>query len=157
MGGSVLKRVTGIMDLRVLAAVVLVAAATFSAATAGAVASKRRPKPISAASVFVLPSARHCVSGGKLTVRVRRRPGVKWRSATVKVNGKHFRSIKRSQITKPVKLTGVPTGSFVLSITAKARDGRRVTARRRYKTCATTPASQSSRLVVTLAGSGSGR
>jgi hypothetical protein len=100
------------------------------------IATKRKPA-ISAASAFVLPSAQKCVSGRTLTIQVRKLPHVTWVGATVKVNGKRFKTIKRSQVTRPIKLTGLPTGKFVLAITAKTSDGRSVTAKRTYHTCAT--------------------
>ena len=77
------------------------------------------------------------MSGRTLTSPVRKLRHVTWVGATVKVNGKPFKTIKRSQVTRPIKLTGLPTGKFVLSITAKTSDGRSVTAERTYKPCAT--------------------
>jgi hypothetical protein len=76
------------------------------------------------------------VGGRALTLQVRTLADVTWIGATVKVNGKRFKTIKRSQITRPVKLTRLPTGTFVLSITAKTSDGRSVTTTRTYHTCA---------------------
>jgi hypothetical protein len=101
------------------------------------IATRRNPTPISAAAAFVLPSATKCVSGDALTLQVRKLAHVTWTGATVKVNGNPFKTIKRSQITRPTKLTGLPTRKFVLSITAKTSNRRSATATRTYKPCAT--------------------
>jgi hypothetical protein len=61
---------------------------------------------------------------------------VKWTGATVKVNGRRFEVIKRSQLRGPVKLSGLPKKTFVLSITARASNGRSATATRTYRPCA---------------------
>ena len=120
------------------------------------IAKKRKPNPILPASAFILPSANQCVRGRTLTIRLRRLQHVTWAAANVYVNRRHFKTIKRSQFTRPVKLTGLPTGRFVLRITAKATDGRSVTARRTYRTCVTKTPPSPHTLSVVLAGSGSG-
>jgi alpha-tubulin suppressor-like RCC1 family protein len=92
-------------------------------------------KPISGAAAFSLPPAKQCVSKRRFTVHVRTLPGVTWVSAVIKVNDKRVTTVKRSHITAVVNLTGLPKGTFVLSITAKAGDGRTVTGTRTYHTC----------------------
>ena len=101
------------------------------------IAAKPKPRRISAAAAFVLPSATKCVSGHALTLQVRKLAHVTWIGATVKVNGKRSKTIKRSQVTRPIELTGLPTGKFVLAITATTSNGRSVTAKRTYTPCAT--------------------
>jgi len=108
----------------------------YGATVALAKKHKPRPRPISASAAFVLPSARRCVSARTLTIQVRSLRHVQWASATVKVNGRRFKVIKRSQLRAPVKLTGLPKIEFVLSVTARAGDGRSVTATRTYRPCA---------------------
>jgi hypothetical protein len=75
------------------------------------------------------------VGGRELTIQLRTLPHVRWIDATVEVNGARFKTVKRSQLTRPVKLTGLPSGRFVLSITARTSTGRSVTATRDYRTC----------------------
>jgi hypothetical protein len=94
-----------------------------------------RPRQISAASAFVLPSTKQCVGDRELTIQLRTLPHVRWIGATVDVNGARFKTIKRSQLTRPVRLTGLPSAHFVLSITARTSTGRSVTATRTYQTC----------------------
>src|SRR4051794_8132327 len=117
-----------------VAVVVLVAAATAPSATA-----RPRPTRISAAAAFSLPSANTCVAARRLTLGVRRVEHVRWTGAVVKIDGKRFRTVKASQIARPIRLTGLPAGSFVLSIKATAHGGRSVTARRTYTACAPAP------------------
>ncbi len=98
-----------------------------------------RSRQISAASAFVLPPATQCVKGRQLTVRVHKLPGVRFVSAVVKIDGKPAISVKRAHITASFTLHDLPTGSFVLSITAKAGDGRKVTETRTYHGCIVPP------------------
>ena len=89
------------------------------------VARKRKPKPISAASAFILPSASQCVIGRKLTIQLRAPRGVTWIGANVYVNGRHFKTVKRSQITKPVRLTGLPRQVRPLDVRQDERRAQR--------------------------------
>ena len=98
-------------------------------------APKSTAKAISPAKAFTLPSAKACLSRRSFTIRIRRLPGVVWVSAVVKVRGKRVKTVKRSRITAPVNLKGLPEGRFSVTITATALDGRKVTGRRTYHTC----------------------
>ena len=123
----------------------------------GAFIAARGGKPISAAAAFSAPSAKRCLSGRRLTIRLRRVPHVRWVALSIKVNGRHLETVKRSRLSRPVKLTGLPTGRFVVSITARAADGRTVTLTRTYRPCATKqPPAAEQTLTVALAGSGTG-
>jgi Divergent InlB B-repeat domain len=74
----------------------------------------------------------------------------------VSVNGRRGNTLTPAQMRRPVRITGLPGGHFVVSVTAITTDGRRVSARRTYQACETRrPAAE--RLIVTLAGGGSGR
>ncbi|MGP0048456.1 MAG: InlB B-repeat-containing protein [Solirubrobacteraceae bacterium] len=98
------------------------------------------------------------MSGYTLTIQVRKLPGVRWLLVNVSVNGRHVKTITRPQITKPVRLTGLPAsaGTFVLSITARPRHGPSVTATRTYRPCLVTRPGSVVLLTVSVAGSGSG-
>jgi hypothetical protein len=112
---------------------VLLVAGLMLAAPAAAPA---KPKPISTAAAFTLPSPKACVAGHQVTLLLRKVPHVTWTSVTVKINGRTVKSGKAS--FKPIRLTGLPNGTFTLKITAKARGGRGATATRTYTACATT-------------------
>lgn len=75
------------------------------------------------------------MSHRKFAIHVRTLPGIKWVSAVVKINGRRIKTVGRSHITAVVNLTGLPRGTFVLSITAKASNGQTVTGTRTYHTC----------------------
>jgi hypothetical protein len=60
---------------------------------------------------------------------------VTWVGAVIKINHRRIKSIGRSHISAYVNLVGLPKGTFVLSITATASDGRKVTGTRTYHTC----------------------
>jgi alpha-tubulin suppressor-like RCC1 family protein len=94
-----------------------------------------RPKPISSAVAFALPPAKQCVSKRRFTIHVRTLPGITWTSAVIKIDRKRVKSVGRSHITALVNLVGLPKGTFVLSITAKASNGQAVTGTRTYHTC----------------------
>jgi hypothetical protein len=111
------------------------AAATSSPSASTPGATLPTPKLISAAKAFSLPSSKACLSKRSFTIRIRKLPGVTWVSAVVKVRGKRVKTIKRSRITAPVNLRGLPKGRFTVAITAKAADGRIASGKRTYHTC----------------------
>jgi YVTN family beta-propeller protein len=96
---------------------------------------KTAPKPLSAAAAFSLPSAKQCVSRRRFTIHVRTLPGITWIGAVIKINHKRIKTLKRSRITALVNLVGLPKGTFILSITAKASNGQSVAGTRTYHTC----------------------
>lgn len=110
---------------------------TGAAKASGTSAPKTQPsqKPISAAAALSLPPAKGCVSRRRFTVHVRTLPGITWVAAVIKINHKSIKSLGRSHISALVNLTGLPKGTFVLSITAKASNGQSVTGTRTYHTC----------------------
>jgi hypothetical protein len=113
--------------LPIIVAAVLVA--TGATATAA-------PPPIPAATAFSLPHG--CVTGGKLTIRVRKVRHVRWLSVTITLDGKKLRTLKGRKVTRPIRLTHLPNRSFVLVVSAKARGGRKAHARRFYTPCGST-------------------
>lgn len=124
--------------LHVAAVLALLSAlvATNAVALAANSAKSRRVPP---APALILPSANQCVSHRGLAIQVRKVSRVTVLGVAVKVNGRLFKKFKRSQIAKFLKLSSLPTGTFRLSVTAKATDGRSVTVKRTYRACATNP------------------
>jgi hypothetical protein len=114
---------------------------TFTPTLAAASTPKPSPKPEpnSATEAFKLPSAKACVSRRKFSIRIRRLPGITFVRAVVIVNGKRVKTVKRSRITAPVNLVGLPKGRFTVSITATTNDGHTVTGKRRYHMCSQAP------------------
>jgi hypothetical protein len=131
--------------IRVLTALITALAAIAAAATCAVAAApaahiaRRHLTPISAGAAFVLPPAGTCVSGHQLSIALRKVAHVTWRSATVKVNGRVVRTLSRTELAAGVTLHHLPSRRFVVSISAKATDGRRVTATRTFSACAPKP------------------
>jgi hypothetical protein len=114
---------------------------------AGAPGTIPKPKPIAAGSAFSLPSAKTCVRRGhRFTIRIHKLPGITFVGAVVKVRGKRVKTVKRSRITAPIDLSGLPKGRFKVSITATTSDRRSVTGTRTYHTCAPKRSSKGPRL-----------
>jgi hypothetical protein len=107
------------------------------AATVTATPSPAPAKPVrlTPAAAFALPPNKKCVSRRSFRIRIRKVPGVTFISAVVKVRGKAVKTVKRSRITAPVNLTGLPKGRYKVSIVAFTSDGRTVTGTRTYRTC----------------------
>jgi len=84
-----------------------------------------------------LPSARRCVSRRVFTIRLRRRGGGRLRAARVRVDGRpaRVRRARNGRLVARVDLRGRPRGRFTVTATLVTRSGRRVTERRRYRTC----------------------
>jgi hypothetical protein len=118
---------------------VVVGLATPAAAAAAALSTASQRAPISASKALELPSASRCVRGHTLTFKVRQLTGVRWASATVKINGSLFKEVGAARLRQPVTLTGLPKGRFVLSVTVRASDGRSVTKSRTYRSCTAFP------------------
>ena len=91
---------------------------------------------LDARNVFVLPSAKSCLSKRSFRIRLKLPKGVTPASATVLVNRKRVTTAKGERLTAGVNLKGLPKGTYTVSITLKTADGRSVKATRRYKTCA---------------------
>ena len=62
--------------------------------------------------------------------------GAKLAMETVRVNGKLVRTVRGKRITARVDLRGLPRGRFRVKIEVRTVDGRKVSATRRYRTCA---------------------
>ena len=83
-----------------------------------------------------LPSTKRCVSRRRFRIRLRTPRGAKLAKVTVRVNGKLVRTVRGKRITARVDLRGLPRGRFRVKIEVRTVDGRKVSATRRYRTCA---------------------
>lgn len=115
-------------------------APTGSAGGGGTPAPAGRPLPASAVS---LPSAKRCLSRRTLTVTLRRLPGVRYGAARVVLRraGTTVRRTVRprtreGRTTLRVSLAGIPRGRVTVTLLVRTTDGRTVTVRRAYRTCA---------------------
>ena len=87
------------------------------------------------ADLVTLPSAKRCVSRRAFRIRLRKRSGIPYRSATVSVNGRRVKVVKGKRLTAPVDLRGLPAGRVVVRVSVMLADGTRLTGKRTYRTC----------------------
>ena len=84
----------------------------------------------------LLVSSKPCVSRRRFSIRVRAPKGTRLKAVSVYVNGKR-RAVRRGRALRaPVSLRGLPRGTVRVTIVATTTKGRRLTVKRRYRTCA---------------------
>lgn len=93
------------------------------------------PAKLVAASLFTLPSAKRCVSRRAFRIRLHKAAGGALKEVRVFVNGKRVRLVRGKRLSAPVNLRGLPKGRFTVQVAVIATDGRKLTERRRYRTC----------------------
>lgn len=89
------------------------------------------------------PKARSCASKRAFTLNIRKGFKKRFRSATVTVNGKRVKTLKRSQKRFKVSLKGQPKRTTVVKIKMRLRGGRKVTDTRVYRPCIPGPKGKS--------------
>ena len=77
-----------------------------------------------------------CVSRRNFRIRVKRPSGQTVKRATVFVNGKRVKVLRGRRLTAPVKLTGLPKGTFRVRVRVVTNKGRVISSTRTYHTCA---------------------
>ncbi len=91
------------------------------------------PDRLTLARLLALPSSRRCVRRLRLTLRPALRSQV--RSVSVKVGKRRARVFRGRALRRPLRVTRVPRGRFGVRITVTLKDGRKVTATKRYRRC----------------------
>jgi hypothetical protein len=99
------------------------------------------PRTVAVTSIATLPSARSCVSRRDFTIRLRVPKGRRVTSAEVRVAGRRSLVLKGRRLTARVKLTGLPKGTFKVTITLTLSTGSKLQGARTYHTCAPRKAS----------------
>jgi hypothetical protein len=104
------------------------------------IAGPPRPPIFGRGGLVQAPSNRRCVSRRKFRIRIRERRGVKIEAATVLLNGRRLKVIKRRVFARKrhiatVNLRGLPKGTFKLKITVLTSSGDAITGTRTYHTC----------------------
>jgi hypothetical protein len=95
------------------------------------------PKKPEAADVVSLASPKRCLSRRRLTLTVRKRTtGAKVASIRVTVGKAKPKTYTAKKLKVPVRLTGLPKGSFTVRLTIRLTDGTTLTDSRTYRTCA---------------------
>jgi hypothetical protein len=82
-----------------------------------------------------LPSARRCVSRRAFTIRIRRRRGRTYASASVFLNGRQVATRTGTRVTAPINLRGLPRGRYTVRIVVVTTTGEVIRGTRRYRTC----------------------
>lgn len=95
----------------------------------------REPLGLKAADLVTLPALKSCASRRSFRIRLRAIKGVSVASATVLVNGRRVKVVRGRALTAPVNLRGLPKGRFSVNIRIVTAAGRKLTARRAYRTC----------------------
>ncbi len=146
---AAVRRVCTVVSVFVVLSVLVVSSAVASTSRAKSKSGRRAP-------ALALPSVKQCVSHRALTIQVLKVSGVTVLGVTVKVDGRLFKNFKRFQVQRFLTLSGLPKGTFALSATASATDGRTVTVTRTYRACATKPPASAPKLSVAVVGTGRG-
>lgn len=93
------------------------------------------PPAFGPGGVIGIPSAKKCLSRRAFRIRVRKRSGLRYEEAIVRVNHKRVGVLKGRRLTAPIDLRGLPLGVFTVQITVITTDGRIINGTRRYHTC----------------------
>jgi len=91
------------------------------------------------AQVVSVASTKKCLSRRRLTLTLRKRPAGSSRVTKVAVTigkAKKAKSYTGSRLKVPVRLTGLPRGTFKVKVLVTLADGTKLTLTRTYKTCA---------------------
>ncbi|MCW2995950.1 MAG: hypothetical protein JWQ18_3445 [Conexibacter sp.] len=92
------------------------------------------------AQVVSVAGATRCLSRRRLTLTLRKRPAGSSKVTKVSVTigkAKKAKTYTGSKLKLPVKLAGLPKGTFKVKVVVTLADGTKLTLTRTYKTCAT--------------------
>jgi len=91
---------------------------------------------LKANQVIKLPSTKKCRSRRAFRIRLVVPKGVIIATASVRVNGKRVKVVRRRRLTSFVNLRGLPKGRYTVKIVVVTEAGKILTSTRRYRTCA---------------------
>jgi len=96
-----------------------------------------KPKKPTFAQVLSVASATRCLSHRRLTLTLRKRKtGSKVTAVAVTIGKGKAKTYKGAKLKLPVKLTGLPKGTFKVKVVVTLADATKLTLTRAYKTCA---------------------
>jgi hypothetical protein len=102
----------------------------------GDISDTTASSPPSADALLRLPSTRRCVSRRRFIIHLRRKPGVRIRSATVYVNGRTKVKVTGSKrLRAAITLRGLPSGTVKVRIVLTPATGSKLVSTRTYRTC----------------------
>jgi hypothetical protein len=120
-------------DARIAGARVDMGADEAKAAAPSPAPAAEQPAP--AAGGVAGAKQRSCTSRRAFRIRIRVPHGKKALSAVVRVNGKRVKVVRGKRLRAPVRLKGLPKGTFKVKITLRLANGRKLTGTRTYHTC----------------------
>jgi hypothetical protein len=85
--------------------------------------------------VIKLPSSKKCRSRRSFRIRLVVPKGVIIATASVRVNGKRVKVVRKRRLTSFVNLRGLPKGRYSVKIVVVTESGKVLTSTRRYRTC----------------------
>jgi spore coat-associated protein N len=91
------------------------------------------------ARIFQMPAAKRCLSRRTFMIRVRLPKGMRFKTLTIRVNGKvkvNQKGLKARKVKARVNLRGMPKGKVVVKIVARTNTARKAVRKRTYHTCA---------------------
>jgi hypothetical protein len=86
--------------------------------------------------VIKLPSSKKCRSRRSFRIRLVVPSGVIIATASVRVNGKRVKVVRKRRLTSFVDLRGLPKGRYTVKIVVVTESGKILRSTRRYRTCA---------------------
>jgi hypothetical protein len=93
--------------------------------------------------VIEAPTGDSCPSNGGFSIHIHQVDGLRYRRATVKVNGREVAVASGKQVSAPITLRRLPTKFYTVKVTVLTNTGRRITGTRSYHPCAAkTPQAQ---------------
>lgn len=98
-------------------------------------ASGRAPTPVAITTIAQLPSAKACVSRRRLRIRLRNVKATQIVAAQIRLNAKTVRTVRGKALGLPIDLSGLPKGTFKVTITITDAKGVKRVGTRRYRTC----------------------
>jgi hypothetical protein len=104
----------------------------FEPTTPGSAPSAR----VIVASAVQRPAGSACTRIQSLRLSLRQQGRVRLRSATVYVNGRRVKQLKRGSVTKPFVLTQLPSSAFTVKVVAVTTKGATLVNTKQYSNCA---------------------
>jgi DNA-binding beta-propeller fold protein YncE len=93
------------------------------------------PVTVPITQVATLPSPRRCVSRRRFRIRLKGVGAKKIVRADIKLTGQRVRRVVGRALSLPIDLRGLPKGRVTVQITTTDASGKRLVAKRRYRTC----------------------
>jgi Concanavalin A-like lectin/glucanases superfamily len=102
-------------------------------------AAKPAVTQVGITTIAALPGAKACVSRRRFRIRLRNIKATRVVAAQIRLNTKTVRSVRGKALGLPIDLTGLPKGTFRVTVTVTDSSGAKRAGVRTYHTCAPKP------------------